>query len=51
MPRNWSAEPEDRMISNLAYRGTRYGGGQTPPSSLMRRNLRQQEADRRTTQD
>lgn len=43
MPRNWSAEPEQRMINNMMYRRTRYGQGQMAPESNMIRNMRQQE--------
>lgn len=46
MPRNWSAEPENRMVGNLQYRVSRYGG--TPPPTTMIRGLRQREAFRTT---
>jgi hypothetical protein len=47
MPRDWTAEPEDRVLGNLKYRRTRYGQGSTAPQSAMARNLRQQEQFRR----
>jgi hypothetical protein len=43
MPRDWSAEPEDRILGNLKYRRTRYGQGMTAPQSAMIRNMRSQE--------
>jgi hypothetical protein len=46
MPRNWSLEPEHRMISNLSYRTSRYGA--EPPPTSMVSNLRQQQTFRRT---
>jgi hypothetical protein len=46
MPRNWSAEPERRVVRNLQYR-TKYGQGIPAPTSPMIRNLRQQEEFRR----
>jgi hypothetical protein len=47
MTRNWSAEPEDRVIRGIGYRRTRYGQGSEPPPSTMVRNMRQQEEFRR----
>lgn len=46
MGRNWAAEPEKRMLRNLAYR-TKYGQGRPAPSSMMVQNLREQEEERR----
>ena len=46
MTRNWSREPEQRVLRNLQYR-TRYGQGTPAPASPMVRNLRQQEEFRR----
>ena len=51
MPRNWAAEPEDRMINNLAYRRTRYGQGLPPPGAEMATQMRQQADYRRTTRE
>lgn len=48
MPRNWSAEPETRVVENMKYRRTRYGQGIPAPPSSMVSNLRQQEMYRRT---
>ena len=42
MPRDWSAEPEDRVLGSLKYRRTRYGQGQAAPQSTMVRNMRNQ---------
>jgi hypothetical protein len=47
MTRNWAREPEARAQENLQYR-TRYGQGLPRPPSTMLRNMRQQEAFRRT---
>lgn len=49
MPRNWAAEPEQRMAGNLEYRANRYGG--SPPPTSMIHGLRQQESFRRTAQE
>lgn len=45
MGRNWAQAPEKRMLRNLRYR-TKYGLGLPAPSSMMVRNLREQEEDR-----
>lgn len=48
MPRKWSAEPENRVISNLAYRRTRYGQGTPPPGAEMAQQMQEQANYRRT---
>lgn len=48
MSRNWSREPEKRVIENTAYRRMRYGQGNPVPESRMLRNMRQQEQSRRS---
>lgn len=51
MTRNWSAEPETRIIRNLKTRLTRYGQGAGAPVSNMIKNMRQQETFRDTANE
>ena len=43
MPRNWTQGPEERTISTMEYRRTRYGQAEGAPASQMMRNMRRQQ--------